>query len=466
VQPVVTVAGMRASDAAALASVDEAELVRRAGHAVAVRALALLGGAYGHRVVVLAGKGNNGADGKVAAGILARRGAKVAVVDAAAAPRELPACDLVVDAAYGTGFRGTYEAPEVPAGAAVLAVDVPSGVDGDTGTASGRPLRATATVTFAAWKTGLLLGDGPDYCGTVSVADIGVPVVAATAELIEDADVRALLPPRPRLTHKWASAVAVVAGSPGMEGAAHLAAHGAARAGAGMVRLAVPGADPDDGLVAGAWPLEAVRVSLTRPDWATTVLEVLGRCRALVVGPGLGREEATVAEVRRLVAASPVPVVVDADGLFALGKVDEARAVVAGDTGVDRPVVLTPHDGEYARLAGHPPGGDRLAAARELAEGSGAVALLKGSLTAVAAPGDGSVLLSSAGSPRLATAGTGDVLSGVIGAFLARGVPAQWAAALAAHVHGRAAGLGPGDGLVAPDLPELVAAWLAGTVAP
>lgn len=443
-RPVVTVAEMRAADAAA--PVAEATLVARAGTAVAVEAARLMGGAYGRRVTVVAGKGNNGADGRVAATALARRGATVRVVGPSDGP--LPACDLVVDAAFGTGFRGTYDAPPAPPGARVLAVDIPSGVDGDTGAASGRPLVADRTVTFAAYKPGLLQGDGRTLAGEVHLADIGLPVGQPSIGLVEDDDVTRLVPTRPAASHKWATALAVVAGSPGMEGAAVLAAGGATRAGAGMVRLGVPGGGH------APWPVEAVRLPLERAGWADAVLDVLGRCKALVVGPGLGRDEATQAEIRRLVSRSPVPVVVDADGLFALG--DDPGPVVAGE----RPVVLTPHDGEYARLAGEKPGPDRIGAARRLAARAGAVVLLKGSLTAVAAP-DGQVLLAASGTSRLATAGTGDVLSGMIGAFVARGAGALEAAALAAHVHGRAAGRGRAEGLVAGDLPLLVSDCLS-----
>lgn len=440
--PVVTVAEMRAADAAA--PVPEATLVARAGTAVAVEAARLLGGAYGRRVVVVAGKGNNGADGRVAARALARRGARVTVVPPGT---PLPACELVVDAAFGTGFRGSYDAAPAPPGARVLAVDIPSGVDGDTGAAPGRPLPADRTVTFAAYKPGLLQGDGAILAGEVRLADIGLAVGEPSIGLVDDGDV-ALVPARSPDGHKWATALAVVAGSPGMEGAAVLSATGASRAGAGMVRLAVPGGGQ------GPWPVEAVRVDAGHQGWADAVLEVLSRCKALVVGPGLGRDEATQAEVRRLVSAAPVPVVVDADGLFALG--DDPAPVLAGD----RPAVLTPHDGEYARLAGEPPGPDRIAAARRLAERAGATVLLKGSLTAVASP-DGAVRLSASGSSRLATAGTGDVLSGVIGAFLARGMGPLEAAGVAAHVHGRAAGRGPAEGLTAGDLPLLVGGCLS-----
>ena len=453
-RPVVTVAEMRAADAAA--PVPEETLVRRAGTAAAVAALRMLRGAYARRVVVVAGKGNNGADGRVAAELLGRRGARVTVVGPGA---PIGDCDLVVDAALGTGLRGPYEAPSPPAGAEVLAVDIPSGVDGDTGAAPGRPMTATRTVTFGALKPGLLQGDGPRFAGAVEVADIGLGEIAARISLMEDADIGRLVPRRPPETHKWATAVCVVAGSTGMEGAAALAARGASRAGAGMVRLGVPGSADAPGL--GHWPGEAVRFALPSSGWAEEVLGVLERCRALVIGPGLGRAAATVDDVRAVVARARVPVVVDADALFALGDAASARQVVAGD----RPVVVTPHDGEYERLAGAPPGPDRIAAARRLAGALGAVALVKGSLTAVASSSE-EVRLSSAGSSRLATAGTGDVLSGVIGAFLARGVAPVEAGALAAHVHGRAASDGPAEGLVAVDLPELISARLSRAMDP
>jgi ADP-dependent NAD(P)H-hydrate dehydratase / NAD(P)H-hydrate epimerase len=445
VRPVVTVAEMR--DADARSPVPEATLVKRAGTAAGVEAVRLLGSAYGRRVVVVAGKGNNGADGRVAGELLRRRGARVEVVGPGG---PVPPCDLVVDAALGTGLRGPYEAPQVPPGAIVLAIDIPSGVDGDTGEAPGLPMRATSTVTFAALKPGLLQGDGPGFAGTVRVADIGLDVGQPAIALVEDADVAALVPRRREGDNKWTTAVAVVAGSPGMEGAAVLSTEGAYRGGSGMVRLGVPGGGN------GPWPVEAVRLTLGAQGWADDVLGVLDRCKALVVGPGLGRDDRTGAEVRKLVSSSPVPVVADADALFALGGEDEARAVVAGG----RPVIVTPHDGEYARLLGRPPGPDRVEAARRLAAALGVTALVKGSLTAVASP-SGGVVLSSAGSTRLATAGTGDVLSGLIGAFVARGMDPLTAAAVAAHVHGRAASLGSAQGLVSGDLPELVAEVLS-----
>jgi len=454
--PVLTVEEMRAADAATIRHVPEATLVQRAGTAAAHCAMRMMGGAYGRRVLVLAGKGNNGADGRVAGARLSARGARVVV---AGPGDDVPSggFDLVVDAVLGTGFRGSYDAPPVPAGTRVLAVDIPSGVAGDSGEAPGRPLPADRTVTFAAWKRGLLLGEGRRLAGQVEVADIGVPPGDAAAALVEDRDVRVLLPRRPQQAHKWMTGVAVVAGSPGMEGAAALCASGATRAGAGMVRLAVPGSE---GGLPGPWPIEAVRLPLPLQGWADRVLDQIDRCRALVVGPGLGRDEATRSEIRRLVARATVPTVVDADALFALsGGPWPAREH-------DDRLVLTPHDGEYQRLLGAPAGPDRIGAAERLADRIGATALVKGSVTAVASPvtepGRPRVLLATAGSSRLATAGTGDVLGGVIGALLARGLEPSVAAALGAHVHGRAASLGHAEGLVAGDLPDLVARWLSG----
>jgi hydroxyethylthiazole kinase-like uncharacterized protein yjeF len=443
--PVLTPAEMVAVDAAAAEPVSV--LIERAAGAVAAVALSMLGGGYGRRVVVLAGKGNNGADGRAAALRLRRRGARVVVVDAAMAPARLPAADLVIDAAFGTGFRGEHHAPDA-GDAAVLAVDIPSGVDGVTGEVRGRALPATRTVTFVAPKPGLLFEPGRQLAGDVVVADIGL-AATSDAAVVEAADVAAWLPGRVADDHKWRAAVLVVAGSPGMTGAAHLAAAAAARTGAGMVRVGSPGLPDDPGR-----PTEAVGVCLPETEWAATVLADVGRFHALVIGPGLGTAATTQQDIRRVVAAAPIPVVVDSDGLTALGA--EAGSTIRARTAG---TILTPHDGEFARLTGGPPGADRIAAARSLAEQSGAVTLLKGATTVVADP-TGSVRIVMSGDARLATAGTGDVLSGIIGALLARGLDAFDAAAAGAWLHGRAAVLGSPEGFVARDLLDLVPAAL------
>ncbi|MHB1508993.1 MAG: NAD(P)H-hydrate dehydratase [Acidimicrobiales bacterium] len=451
-EPVLGVAEMREVDEIAKRSVPLSVLVDRAGTALAGEALEMLGssGAYGRRVVVIAGPGNNGNDGRVAARHLARRGARVVVFDVADAPRRVTGADLVIDAAYGTGYRGTYEAPETD-GAAVLAADVPTGLDATSGVACPRAVQARRTVTFGTLKPGMVLNDGPGHCGVVVTRRIGLPIdgVEATINLVCDHDVVALLPARARSDHKWSHGVVVVAGSPGMYGAATYVVAGAGRGGAGMVRLGVPGADPSD-LPVGA----AVGFALEQVDFDRRVMQEVGRCRAIVLGPGLGRSANTAESICALLAEVSVPAVVDADALSALGTVQHAAEVIGARS--SRPVVLTPHDGEFARLTGARPGPDRIAEARALAARTGATVLLKGPTTVVAGP-DGRVLLAAAGSARLATAGSGDVLSGMIGAFLARGVGALEAAALAAHVHGRAAGRGRAEGLLAGDLPDLVA---------
>jgi hydroxyethylthiazole kinase-like uncharacterized protein yjeF len=458
--PVVAPDEMAEIDRAATEPVEV--LIDRAGAAVAREAQRLLGGSYGRRVVVVAGKGSNGADGRAAAARLRRRGIAVVVLDAATLEpgAVLPPADLVIDAAYGTGFHGTYHAPD-PGGAPVLAVDIPSGLSGETGLPGpdgGTALRASTTVTFQALKPGLVLGMGPLAAGKITVADIGLgPLVEHTARawVVEDEDVAASLPGRGREAHKWQTAVAVIAGSPGMTGAPWLVSRGALRAGSGYVRLGVPG-----GALAELPPSEIVGMPLPGRGWGAAVLPELSRFKAMVLGPGLGRGPEVTASVRTLVAEAALPMLLDADGLNAIGSADELAKLLAGRS---CPTVLSPHDGEFARLTGAAPGPDRLAAARKLAAGTGAIVLLKGSTTVVATP-DGRALLATAGSSRLATAGTGDVLSGVIGAFMARGLPAFEAAALAAHTHGRAASRGHVVGLLAGDLPDLIADWLSDLV--
>ncbi len=449
--PIVTPEEMAAVDAAAPEPVDV--LIERAGGAVARTARTMLGGTYGRVVNVIAGKGNNGADGRAAATRLTAGGVKVRVFDAKDCPPVLPPADLVIDAAYGTGFKGTWSAPEV-GGADVLAVDVPSGVDGLTGEAHGRPLAAARTVTFAALKPGVLLGDGATLTGTVEVADIGLDMSGARAHLVEPADVRSWLQPRARDAHKWTAAVRMVAGSAGMTGAAHLASASAQRAGSGMVTLSSPGIEADP-------PVEVVQRHVPDTGWAKAVLDGLDRFHALVIGPGLGREEATVDSVRELVAAAELPVLVDGDGLYALSwSADGAVAVLRDRRDA---TVLTPHDGEYGLLTGQRPDADRIAACRRLAADLRCVVLLKGSTTVVADAG-GDVLVTMTGDARLATAGTGDVLSGIIGALLAAGTPALRAAAAGAWIHGRAAHLGPRVGLVASDLLDAIPVVLSQVV--
>lgn len=464
---IVTPEEMRSIDAEAPESV--AELIGRAGAALARHAITMMGGTYGRRVVVLAGKGNNGNDGRDAARRLRGRGVRVRVIDVAdisenadsASSFELPDCDLVIDAAFGTGFRGSYSAPKIPISASVLAVDVPSGIDGISGTASGRVMRADATLTFGALKPGLLFAEGAACAGAVTVAGIGLDVTRASVHLVGAVAVTRWLPQRSSTDHKWSRAVCIVAGGPGMSGAASLCARAALRTGAGYVRLATPGDS------AAQLPTEVVSLQLPAQNWAASVLTDLSRFRSLVIGNGLGLDPATIASTLEVLAEARrlgLPTVVDADALGALCELAE-RAGSDADAWRDAGLlgancVLTPHDGEFARLmGGDPPGADRISAARELSRRSGAVVLLKGPTTVVASP-SGEALVSTTGDERLATAGTGDVLAGIIGALLACGDrsfdPSHStlrAAAAGAFIHGRAGALGWRSGSVAGDLP-------------
>jgi len=449
--PIVTPEEMAAVDAAAPEPVEV--LIGRAGAAVAWAARRMLGGTYGRAVTVIAGKGNNGNDGRAAAAILRRWGVRVKVIDAADCPAVLSAEHLVIDAAYGTGFRGAWWAPRVGA-TPVLAVDIPSGVDGATGVTGPGVLAADRTVTFQAMKPGLLFGAGRWLAGEVEVADIGLDVSRTHAHLVGRDDVARWWRPRPPSAHKWSRAVRVIAGSPGMTGAARLAAGAAQRAGAGMVALSTPGIEP-------VAPPEVVGRRLPVFDWAKGVLDDLDRYHALVIGPGLGREEYTIASVRQLVLEAQVPVVVDGDGLFALAWSDDGASALLRRR--EAPTILTPHDGEHAILTGRRPDVDRIAAARRLAEDTCSTVLLKGPTTVVAGP-DGDVRVVTAEDARLATAGTGDVLSGIVGALVATGMPPLHAATSAAWLHSAAAALGPPVGLVAGDVVEALP-QLLGTLA-
>lgn len=435
--PVVTPEQVKEIDERALEREELDDILARVGDVLCQEVIRILGGTYGRRVNVLIGPGLNGADAASAARRLERRGVRVRRIPLGELPEVLPAADLTLDGLFGIGINRPFDAPD-PGTAPVVAIDVPSGIDGLTGELVGSALRAEVTLVLMAQKPGLLLGEGPDYAGEVRVLDIGLPFGEQLCHVVEDADVVEWLPQRSRNAHKWNDAVLVIAGSPGMTGASHLVCRAALRAGAGYVHLD-SAATVDPGV-----PTEVV-ASLA----GTGVRADAERFSSLVVGPGLGNTAAAGEFVRTVLGSVPLPAVVDGDGLSALA----GNLAVVADS--EAPTVLTPHDGEYERLMGDRPGADRIAAARALASAAGAVVLLKGSTTVVAAP-DGRALLCTTGDARLATAGTGDVLAGIIGAFLARGVPPIRAAAAAAHVHGRAASLGPAVGLVASDLPDLI----------
>jgi ADP-dependent NAD(P)H-hydrate dehydratase / NAD(P)H-hydrate epimerase len=479
VEPVLTPEEMGAADARAVAAgTPVAVLMERAGRAVAWAVRRSLPGTYGSRVVLVCGQGNNGGDGLVAARVLASWGVRTTVFELAAGldrrrmTRALGAADVVVDAMYGTGFRGTLEGDAAwvveqlqPFTGDVVAVDIPSGVDGLTGATFGPAVRATRTVTFAARKPGVVFEPGRSHAGALTVADIGIAVDTTDdggtpIALVDGDDVRAWLPPRPPDAHKWVSGTLVVGGSGGMTGAPLLVSHAAMRAGAGIVWCALPGADAARRASGGeviTKGLPADGVGFLARDAAEHLLADVGRFAAVALGPGLGGvgDPDLQYVVRTVVAEARPPLVLDADGLNALaGDLTSLRS--RATLGV--PTVLTPHAGEYQRLMGAPVGGDRLAAARALADRSGAVVLLKGPGTVVARPPGGpagDVVLNPTGGAALATAGSGDVLTGIIAGFLARGVDAFRAAAAGAWVHGHTADRlveANGPGLVAGDL--------------
>ena len=478
-------------------------LMERAGLAVARAAVDLLGGTYGRRAVIVCGKGNNGGDGLVAARHLERWGVRTAVhmigplvggrepaagnlrrleTETAArvrgfAPgrlaRDLARADVAVDAVFGTGFRGIPEddwaaaIDEMNASTApVVAIDIPSGVDGTSGGVAGDAVRADLTVTFGAAKTGVILLPGAEFAGAVRVVDIGYPddLIHADAFLIEPSDVVASVPVRPADTHKRAAGVLlVVAGSRAMTGAVKLIAEAAGRMGAGLVIVAAP-----EGIVPVVQSVltEAVFLPLRETSAGTVsagafeqLEDALARVHAMAIGPGMSTDPETAGFIRDLVRVCPVPFVLDADGLTAFtGR--------AGDL-ADRKsaAVLTPHAGEFERLTGVSPrllDEDRLGHVRALAAEAQAVALLKGSRTIVAEPG-GAVRVNPTGTSVLATAGSGDVLTGMIGGLLARGVAPVDAASSAAYLHGLAgilAGRLSGEGTLAGDLLDQIPAAL------
>jgi hydroxyethylthiazole kinase-like uncharacterized protein yjeF len=467
--PVYEAAEMRAADSWAIEEqgVPVADLMERAGLGLARVTAAAAAGTGPVRIV--AGKGNNGGDGRVAARLLQEDGYEVEVLDGTQ-PFErdrLEASGVVVDALLGTGFEGAPREPVASAiwainqqDAPIVACDVPSGVNASTGEVEAEAVRAAVTATFHGSKIGLHVNPGKQHAGSVEVIQIGIPrgaPGASAAGLISER-VLELYPRRSRSGSKFESGVVVVVGgSAGLTGAPTMAARSAQRAGAGYVQVAVPG--PVQQAV-DLRLLEQMSRGLPDEDGFHTpagvpdVEEMAERAGAVVLGPGIGRAEGAQEFARGVAVAVDAPLLVDADGLNAhagrLGLFREREA----------PTVLTPHEAELGRLleidtdevAAH-----RLEHVREAAELSGAVVLLKGDDTIVAHPG-GPVAISPGGTPALATAGTGDVLSGLIGALLAKGLDAFEAAALGALAHvlaARAAAqrLGP-DHVMAGDVIE------------
>lgn len=470
-----TTAEMAKADRLAVAAgVPSLTLMENAGRAVADEAAAW--SEPGGLIAVLCGPGNNGGDGYVAARLLAERGFIVTVH--ALVPREAlrgdaaimatrwtgpvlpvtaepPFANVVVDALFGAGLARPPE-PPLPAlferlrDHRVLAVDVPSGVDGTTGATPGAAVQAGRTVTFFRRKPGHLLWPSRWICGSIRVADIGIPtdVLRMIGPQTFANGYRMWLDklPHPSLdAHKYTRGhCTVVSGGIEMSGAARLAARGALRVGAGLVTIAAP----PDTLVAHAAQLNAILLKAGQsPDDLRQLLADTRR-NAVVIGPGLGLGEGAHARVAAVLESSAA-VVLDADAITAAANAPETMfAAIEARTG---PVVLTPHKGEFTRLFPSLDG-SKLERARAAANRSGAVIVLKGPDTVIASP-DGRAAINDNAPPTLATAGSGDVLAGFIGGLLAQGMPAWDAACAAVWLHGECAKrFGPG--LIAEDLPE------------
>ena len=472
-RPLVTPEWMAEADRMTIEAGTTAEtLMDRAGRAVARVVLELAGGRYGRKVAIVCGPGNNGGDGFVAARVLRREGlaAHCFLVGDRASVRgaadhhlallerhggaietgdieSLDGYDVVVDALFGTGFHGTAEGAAARAieamnesSAPVVAVDIPSGVNGTTGAVEGPAVRAAVTVTFHGRKLGTALAPGASYAGDVVVVDIGIRPHAAQALMTMAEEIARLVPPRPPEAHKRsAGAVALLAGSNAMSGAAILAARGAMRVGAGYVTVGVTSGIRD--VVASALPEALTAIVSTDDVLGPQALEefkpVLERATALAVGPGLGTGDRQKALVHAVLEQVALPVVLDADALN----------VLAGDTQALRartgPTVITPHPGELARLLETDATSiqnDRAAAVKRAANELRCTVVLKG-YRSVISEGAGTLVVNPTGGPSLATAGTGDVLTGVIAALLAAGLRPTQAAIAGTYLHGLAGDL-------------------------
>jgi hydroxyethylthiazole kinase-like uncharacterized protein yjeF len=461
-------------------------LMLSAGQAVAQAAMDLV---EQGPILVIAGRGNNGGDGFVAAAELVARGRDVSVIllcerdilkgDAALAargwknpvlpfnPQAIGAPALIVDALFGAGLDRAVKGDALTmidainaSGVPVLSVDLPSGINGSTGAVMGAAVRASETITFFRRKPGHLLFPGRLHCGRVRVADIGIDAAVlkeirpATFENVPELWRKAF--PVPRIDgHKYARGhTVVVSGDMAATGAARLAARGALRAGAGLATVA----SPRDALAINAAALTAVMVRAidTAAEFADLIAD--RRLNACVIGPGAGVGQRTCDFVLAALSARPA-LVLDADALTSFGDGPE-RLFEAIKTTDSAQVVLTPHEGEFPRLfsdmSNKNPLRSKLERVRIAAERSGAVVLLKGPDTVVAAP-DGRAAIAANAPPWLATAGSGDVLAGMIGGLLAQGVPAFEAASIGVWMHGEA-GSEAGPGLIAEDLPEVLPA--------
>ncbi len=409
-------------------------------------------------VVIVGGEGQNGGDGWVVARQLHARGVPVRCILVGSPDKlrgdarvnfdalsklgirvegtlELAGASLIVDALFGTGLARNLEGVHAQVVArindsavAVCALDLPSGIDADTGQVLGSAIRADSTVTFAGYKRGLFQFPGVDHAGELVLASIGAPVPDSDVAVIEARDVAALVPRSPRDAHKGSRGhVMIIAGSKGKTGAALLSSFGALRSGAGLVTIA---ADAETQPVLEQKVLEVMTAQFTD---AASILKLIESKGAVVLGPGFGLEDERKALVRELARDIPVPCVLDADALTALGEdVEQLQRACA-------PRILTPHPGEASRLLGRSTAAvqaDRYGSVQELAERSGQVVVLKGAHTVIGSP-EGGVRVCRAGTPALGVAGTGDVLSGVMGSLSVRlsAFSAAWASV---QIHARA----------------------------
>jgi hydroxyethylthiazole kinase-like uncharacterized protein yjeF len=462
------VADIRVAERALMATMPEGALMQRAVAGLASVCAGLLGRVYGASVVVLAGSGDNGGDALHAGAVLARRGAVVTAVAVAARAHEggaaalqgaggrlieaadpaagqaLGSADLIIDGILGIGGRGGLREPAAAlaaqagrARALVVAADLPSGIDADTGVVSGAAVRADVTVTFGTWKPGLLIDPGASHAGVVEFVDIGLgrylgpaPVAAPQA-----ADVAGWLPRPSAESDKYRRGVlGLAAGSDRFTGAATLATGGAIHGGAGMVRLV--SAEAALAVARQHWPETVITVAGPGQS-AGHAIEAAGQVQAWAAGPGMGTGDEAVSMLTAVLASS-VPALVDADGITVLAAHRELLPRAA-------PTLITPHAGELARLLDVDRAdveARRLEFASRAAAELGITVLLKGSTTVIAGPsGSDPVLVNPTGTAWLATAGSGDVLSGLAGALLAQGLQPAYAAAAAAYVHGIAARL-------------------------
>ena len=484
------VAAVRAAERALMDLLPEGTLMRRAAGGLASVCGSLLARhpahVYGARVAVLAGGGDNGGDALYAGALLARRGAAVTAItagpkahaggtaelraaggrvtpDLAAAPDLIACADLIVDGLLGIGGRGGLRDPFAGLAAAadqarrdghgtVVAVDLPSGIDADTGAVDGPAVRADVTVTFGAIKPGLLIDPGAGHAGAVELIDIGLgpyltgePAVVAS----QSEDIAGLLPRPGAESDKYRRGVlGLLAGSERFGGAVVLAAGGALRGGAGLVRV-VTGSGAA-AAVRQAWPEAVLTVYPDDAGW--DLIGSVGRVQAWVAGPGMGTGQDAVARLAAILGTD-LPVLVDADGLTILS---EHRDLLPREA----PTLITPHAGELARLLGTAAASieaRRLEHARRAAAELGVTVLLKGSTTVVVGGTGGPAFVNPTGTPWLATAGSGDVLSGLAGSLLAQRLPPAEAGIAAAYLHGIAARLAAAGGSEDPGEAPIVA---------